>query len=291
MSPRTKCPVCAVTGRNIGSKIGRRTGREFSLMRCPSCGYVFVVEPWTDFDVIYDDAYYRGEGSDPLVDYAFEYEHAAATIRCYEWKGVQDILASFAPPSARWLDFGSGTGGLVRYLRGAGYLEAVGYDTGSWAARARADGLPILTDAELDAREGSFDVLTAIEVIEHVLDPLDTLRKLRRLLRPGGILFVTTGNSDHAPSDFTSWGYVQPEIHVGYFTPKALRLAFEKTGFQAVEAPRSAGWNQIVRFKVLKSLRCRRARIWERLLPWTLLGPVIDARHGCSAFPLARATE
>ena len=287
--PRT-CRLCGATATPAGVAVGRRTRREFSLLRCTGCGFVWVAEPWTDYRAIYDERYYRGEGSDPLVDYASEYHHPEVSVRQAEWDGIAAAVSACEPEVKRWLDFGCGTGGLVRHVsRSRPQIEISGYDTGAWAERARQDGLPILDDRELEGAEGRFDVVTAIEVIEHVVDPLDFLRTIRRLLRPGGLFFYTTGNAAHAPAKFTNWGYVVPEIHVSYFTPRAITLALEATGFRA--APRGAlpGDDSILRFKILKNLRLKRQRSWQAWVPWSLLTPWFHWRLGMGEMPLGRA--
>ena len=65
--------------------------------------------------------YYAGAGADPLVDYVGEIEYPAETIRIYEWRGLMSVVAALVPlrPETRWLDFGCGTGGLVRHCRNA----------------------------------------------------------------------------------------------------------------------------------------------------------------------------
>ncbi len=283
------CPICRAPAFPVGEKTGRRSGRTFSLSRCGVCGFGFVVEPWRDFATIYDERYYRGEGSDPFVDYAFEFEHPEATVRRYEWRGIRRIVSELVPADARWLDFGCGNGALVRHLRAAGHTNVFGIDTGAWAEKARAIGLPILRDDELDALAGSFDVITAIEVIEHVVDPLPLLARLRRLLKPGGWLFLTTGNAATAPNDFLKWGYVEPEIHVSYFTPQALADAMRQSGFAPEWRGRSPGWTDVIRFKILKSLGVSRVNILERIMPWPVLALLVDARFRPSAHPVGRA--
>lgn len=289
-SAANTCRLCRATATPAGVTRGRRTGREFSFLRCTGCGFVWVREPWTDYAAIYDDRYYRGEGSDPSVDYAFEYNHPEVSVRRAEWDGILAAVSACEPQLKRWLDFGCGNGGLVRHVKKSrSEIEINGYDTGAWARRARQDGVPILDDRELHSAEGRFDVVTAIEVIEHVVDPLDFLRTIRRLLRPGGLFFYTTGNAAHAPAEFKNWSYVAPEIHVSYFTPRAMTLALEGTGFRATPRGTLPGDVSILRYKILKGLRRKRQRAWQAWVPWSVLTPVFHRRLGMGEMPLGRA--
>ncbi|HTQ68829.1 MAG TPA: class I SAM-dependent methyltransferase [Solirubrobacteraceae bacterium] len=271
---------------------GAYSGRDYHLARCPVCGYAFIEDPWLDYAEIYDERYYEGRGADPLVDYGFELDHPDRTIRRYEWSGiarvVRDLVGGLGP-STRWLDYGAGNGGLVRYLRDHRLADAVGFDEGSMAARARELGIPMLLADELDAYAGTFDVVTAIEVLEHTSDPLLELRRIRALLRHGGVLFLTTGNAEPYASKLTRWRYVLPEIHISFFEPRTLERALEASGFRAERRDLGPGFTEILKFKVLKTLRVRRRTALTDALPAPLLAAPAERLTRLSAHPVGWA--
>jgi SAM-dependent methyltransferase len=258
---------------------GRYSERDYRLARCPACGFGCVADPWLDFAEIYDERYYAGRGADPLVDYHFELDHPERTIRRYEWHGIAAVVTRLGggpDPARRWLDYGAGNGGLVRYLNDRGAADAAGFDDGSIAAEARRRGIAMLTAAELDDRAGSFDVVTAIEVIEHTLDPVAELRRMRRMLRPGGLLFLTTGNARPRAQKLSDWNYVVPEIHISFFEPRTLELALASAGFRAERRALGPGFDEILKFKALKNLRIHRRSPLTDAIPARLAGPVLD---------------
>jgi SAM-dependent methyltransferase len=285
------CPICRTPVLPAGRKRGDRAGQEFTLSRCPQCGFGFVDSPLTDYAAIYDADYYAGRGADPLVDYAFEFEHPDQSVRRYEWRGWDRMVRRLRPEPGpiAWLDFGCGCGSLVRYLQARTGDEVVGFDTGAWAEKARASGVPVLSEAELAGRDGTFDVVTAIDVIEHVVDPMGFLRRLRRLLQPGGLLIALTQNADIAPRDFAAWSYVRPEIHVSFFTARALAEALRQTGFEPFVPGRLPGWTDLMHSRILKNLRIKRTHPLEACLPWDLLGRLADAKTQMRAMPMGRA--
>jgi SAM-dependent methyltransferase len=285
-----RCPICRAATSDAGVARGRVVPGPYRLVRCGACGFARVVDP-PDPAQVYTDAYYRGDGADPLVDYAFEADNPGRTVRGYEWRGIAARVAALAPldRSTRWLDAGCGTGGLVRYLRACVGCDAVGHEEGWALARLRERGVPALGDADLDAAAGGFDVVTAIEVIEHVPEPMPFLRRMREMLRPGGLLFLTTGNAAAHRGELADWSYVIPEIHVSFFEPRTLAHAMTAAGFRPRTTRFGPGHADIIRFKVLKNLRVRTRSRWEGALPWTAIARAADRRHGVSAHPVGYA--
>jgi SAM-dependent methyltransferase len=210
----------------------------------------------------------------------------------YEWTGIATLVAHLSGGSdrnRRWLDYGCGNGGLVRHLRNLGAADAFGFDEGSITAEARARGVPTLDSDELDQRAGSFDVVTAIEVIEHTLDPVSELRRMRDLLRPGGLLFMTTGNAQPYADRLTTWRYVLPELHISYFEPSTLERALAEAGFRPERRALGPGFDEVMKFKVLKNLHFRRRSAITDLLPARVVGPIADRVVRLSDHPVGWA--
>jgi SAM-dependent methyltransferase len=284
------CKICGARTVAFGTKRGVLIDTTFEFSRCTACNFICVVNPCLDYARLYDANYYRGKGADPYVDYEYELEHPDETVRQYEWRGILDTVRLLFPDvaAARWLDYGCGNGGLVRYLRMQN-IDAEGHDEGAIIPKARAKGIPIRTAAELDGATGRYSIITMIEVIEHLPDPLAVLRRVRGLLRPGGLLFLTTGNSAPYRDDFLRWRYVTPDIHISYFDPDNLQQALNACGFAIEKTGHVGGWNDIIRFKVLKSLGFKRTASWQSLIPWSLAAPLIDRKVRLSDHPVGRA--
>jgi 2-polyprenyl-3-methyl-5-hydroxy-6-metoxy-1,4-benzoquinol methylase len=270
---RTTCPICATATVRLGDRRGTFAGRDFELRRCPGCRLALVADPVEDLASIYDERYYAGQGADPLVDYRFELEHPKSTVRVYEWRGIERVVSDLLGDltKVRWLDYGCGNGGLVRHLRASGY-DATGFEEGAIAASAASLGIPIASRDDLPGLAETFDVVTAIEVIEHTLDPLEELRSMRRLLRPGGLLFLTTGNAAAFADRLTRWSYIVPEIHISLFEPSTLERALSLAGFRPEYRDLGPGFESVLKFKVLKNLHVRR-----RSPPLDLISPRLIA--------------
>lgn len=310
-------PVCRICGSGELELRGRKRGdfirEEFSFHRCRACDFQFV-EPFSGF-AIYDDHYYRGEGPDPYVDYESEYRDYRQTHRRHEFadmarlaenylrnqatRGNTDPTRSSLPATRssgplRWLDFGCGAGGFLKFLReraalGGRPLELSGHDVGSYADLLKQkDGFRIL-DLDEVTREpaGTFDVISMIEVVEHLPDPVAALQQVARLLKPGGLLLLTTGNLDSpmARRQGIHYRYCAPEIHVSLFGPRSLAQLYSRVGLQ----PHAVRYAGAVQFKVLKTLRHRPvagalAGLALHLPPVVWL---IDRMYGVSAMPCA----
>jgi SAM-dependent methyltransferase len=292
-APETeKCKVCSAPAVFLGTKAGTfKKDTEFVIFRCTNCGFAFVGNPWLEFDRIYSEEYYKGRGADPSVDYMFELERPDETVRKYEWQGIVKAVGSRVPLTreTRWLDFGCGNGGLVRYCRQRTGSAVFGYEEGWIRDQAMRAGIPVLGREELGSLTGSFDIVTAIEVLEHLPDPVVELRRIRSLLRPGGLLFFTTGNAAPFRNRLLRWPYVLPEVHVSFFEPCTLDLALRQAGFKPEFAGFVPGFEEIIRFKVLKNLGIRKVSKREKLLPWSLLSKLIDSRRRISDLPVGWA--
>jgi SAM-dependent methyltransferase len=295
------CRICGSSRVTLrGTRRGKFLARDFDFWHCPACDFLFV-DPFPGY-AIYDDAYYEGRGPDPFVDYESEYRNYRATDRLVEfddlWRVAGGHVERNVPQGTlEWLDFGCGAGGLLKYLADRVALDAggrhwpirvTGHDVGIYAERLRKnDGFRILGPEELAAEPSArYDVISLIEVVEHLEYPDPVFGLAARLLKPGGLLLVTTGNiaSFAARRLGLDYGYVIPEVHVGYFTPRALEVIYARHGLLPVRNR----YDGVVRFKVLKTLRTpgrqRMARLGMRL---PLVVRAIDSAFGTSEMPCA----
>lgn len=287
-STTVACAICAAPMREVGTKVSAFSGKPFAVGRCAACGFGSVLEPRTDFAELYDERYYGGHGADPLVDYLAEMADPR-TVRRYEWEGIRRAVGSLTRvgPDTRWLDYGCGLGGLVRHLRAAGMRDVHGFEEGFAGGWMEGHGIPHHDRAALDRLEGTFDVITAIEVVEHVPDPMEVFAHVARLLAPGGVFFLTTGNA-RPVKDLAAWPYVIPDVHVSFFEPRTVTTALERVGLRAEPVGLVPGFEQIIRYKVLKTLRWKRVNPLERVVPWRLAAAVVDRRHAVSEHPMGR---
>jgi SAM-dependent methyltransferase len=261
---------------------------------------MFVV-PFPGYSV-YDEAYYEGRGADPYVDYGSEHRDYRSTDRMIEFDDLWRIASGFVgrniPEGAvDWLDFGCGAGGLMRYIADRGAfttgdrrwpVRVAGHDVGTYADRLKAaGGLRILDLGQLASEPaGSYDVISMIEVVEHLEFPDPVFALAARLLKPGGLLLLTTGNIAGPIPRMKGLGYayVIPEVHVGYFTPRALGTIYARHGLQPVRFR----YDGVVRFKVLKTLRTPgKQRLARFAMGLPLFVLAFDGLFGTSRMPCA----
>lgn len=282
--------VCRICG-NQAEPVGERKGRippfkAFMIHHCESCRFSFVAEPRTDFENLYSQDYYNGRGADPIVNYVYDIENFQTTVKQYEWAALVDIYRRLEGEKPRpWLDFGCGLGGLVRYGRALG-LDISGYD--SSAEEGGGDEGGIIGRGQLAGRK--WDFVSAVEVLEHAIEPLEMLEEIRSLMNPGGLLFITTGNAKPWRTKLLTWSYSScPDVHVSFFEPETLALALEKTGFRAEYPGYLPGHTTLIKNKVLKTVGFKHKSPVFDLMPWPLMSRVVDARYQISALPIGVA--
>lgn len=178
----------------------------------------------------YDEGYFGGDsfGGYPayLRDRDLIVENFARRVR---W------LAPHAR-GPRFLDVGAAYGLLVQAASDAGF-DAVGLEPVrgcvDWATSELGVKMLAGTVEDVDIAPESFDVVTLMDVIEHVVDPGLALRRIRRWLRPGGLVVIETGDFEALLARVCGprWYYYDPPQHLTYFSRRSLENLLVASGF------------------------------------------------------------
>ena len=151
---------------------------------------------------------------------------------------LRELVESFAGyrSTGRLADFGAGDGHLLDAALAAGWTT-VGVEY-SAAQRQRLShrghlvAAPELDDVELG--QGSCDVVVLQEVIEHLRDPTEQLAGIARLLRAGGLLYITCPNFNSMSRHLLGprWRVIEYPEHLNYFTAPSLSRLTQRFGFE-----------------------------------------------------------
>lgn len=212
-------------------KKGHLTEETFTIVQCRSCGLMFVNPRLSEEKIqsLYDKDYFSGEGFDPFV--ALEEESQKIT-----WAArALDRIAAVKHPPVDLLEVGPGRGHFLGMAGERGF-RAVGLELSDYAAqRLRQDGLQVLqgTIDRAGIPDQSYDVVVAVEVIEHLTDPRSFFVEVARILRPDGLFYYETGDIDceQARAQGVDWDYIRPEGHLYYFSPRTLARYLTECGF------------------------------------------------------------
>jgi SAM-dependent methyltransferase len=150
-------------------------------------------------------------------------------------------LARQHVPTGRWLDIGCGAGLLLALAQEAGYSgEGVELNADRRAAAAEVTGMPMHAQPVEDVHfpDGSFDVISLINVFSHLTSPAATFTELRRILKPGGVLILATGEMTAGiqKSHMYNWNLGD---HLYFLGDRTMARYGEKVGFDVVEHQRS----------------------------------------------------
>lgn len=204
---------------------------EVDFVVCPECHLAFRERFPTapELDAIYAAAY----ASENIAHNETNQESGDHATQAY----ASFLDGKLLRPGLRVLDFGAATGALVAQLRERSVV-AEGFEFSQSAREyCRAQrGFELLGDLAAIPRS-AYDLITMIEVIEHLTDLRATLEILHGALKPGGTLFVTTPNRRgwRAILEDGHWREARKKFHLFLFDKGSLRHHLRSAGFQPVE--------------------------------------------------------
>lgn len=218
----------------------------YRLIDCPTCDLLYA-NPLPNEDYLVEG---YGEAA---FDSGVEAHYAAATYA--------NTLSTFIrklPDRHGVLDIGTGDGAFLEYLLDHGFDQLVGVEPSrAPIAAAREDVRPLIREGIFcgdDFAQESFSLVTCFQTLEHLHDPLDMIRSVWRLIKPGGAVFFICHNRRALSARLL--GKKSPIFdieHLQLFSPLSARYLLEQTGFTNV--------------KIVQVVNRYPLRYWLRLLP------------------------
>ncbi len=234
---KTNCLVCSSNDHYAYSQKGQ-FGLPTHVVICKTCGFSYLTPRWTKerYHTFYTkeyDTYYRPE----VISKNYKYDSA---------KSIKDIIArgenlvNFKTEGIQVLDVGTGMGDSLIYLKDhfnpKGSYSAI-ESSDFCVQHLQKNGITVITndvDSNWDVgHEGKFDIIIMRHVLEHFLIPETVLKKARKILKPGGILYVGVPDAKNPTKPLLAHFF--RVVHVSYFSKLSLSNLFKKTGLEPVK--------------------------------------------------------
>lgn len=213
---------------------------KFNIVKCNSCGLLFLSPRPVSNEIIkfYPKKSYWGKditSSEGQNKYREDGEKAYAPL--------YSLILSHKK-EGKILDIGAGTGlFLAKFADKKWQVDGIEFSKDAVAYAKKTYAITLKTGDFLDYKflEKSFDVVTLNNSLEHLYDPLGTLKQIYKILKDDGILLITVPNIESIGMKIFSanWYPLQPPRHLYHFSPSTISAALEKTGFSITEIKHS----------------------------------------------------
>jgi SAM-dependent methyltransferase len=235
LGPGIRCNLCHTEIAHDQPPRWRKHGLE--IFRCRSCSLLFrgSLPSSDELASLYDRSYFipheRPLDADGFADYiGDEREHRMTARRRVRRLGRDGT-------SRRLLDVGAAAGFFIDEARSAGW-DAEGIDVSPDLTHWGRDrlGLKLHTGLfqEAEYPRGSFDMVTMWDYIEHSIDPAGDIAQAARILRPGGMLMLSTGDAGAPVARISGrrWHLLTPRHHNFFFTAETLDRYLREQGLE-----------------------------------------------------------
>lgn len=218
------CKLCG------GSKIsGQFEVKGHEILKCLDCGLMFMGAFRIDSEKLYSESYFKG---DVYKDYINE-----MGLNKAELKTRLKLINDYFPSRGKLLEIGCAAGFFLKTAKDDGW-DAKGIEVSEYAASYGRSTLGLdIKCADIDSLEPGqeqFDAVVMWDVIEHLKDPFGLVRTVRSLLRPGGTLFLSTGDTEglNARIFGKDWFLLEPPYHIWYFSRRNCSIFLERNGYK-----------------------------------------------------------
>lgn len=189
------------------------------LVKCASCGLVFGKRIPSETDLQHHYAQYVRDNSISPI-----------TVKRYE-----ELLEQFESfrKTNRILDIGCGDGHFLAVAKRKGW-EVVGTEYTDEAVKVcRAKGITIHQGDIRTFSSDAFDVITSFEVLEHINNGPEHIRKISELLRKDGLFYFTTPNFNSFSRRWLGgkWKIIEYPEHLTYYTVRTISKLLQQNGF------------------------------------------------------------
>ena len=218
----------------------------YDIYRCTSCGLAItdLHENYESFvKRLYDEQYFTGgRERNAYADYQRD--------KPYIVKNFQKFLIAIQKErlTGKLLDVGCATGFFVELALSHGY-DAYGIDPSAFAAQKARElvGKKRISVGTLDTLQippHSYDIITLFDVFEHLNNPLETLTRIKKLLRPNGILVIATGNTASLWAKVLKkhWTFYIPPQHLYFFSQPLLLRILSDHGYTVLSTGKIGKW-------------------------------------------------
>jgi len=203
----------------------------FPLLKCANCGHIFLQGEFTPEKLrdLYSNYYPRSK-----LDLESHKPYKEATGFMAWLDGENSSTFRWVPRNVRVLDIGCGFGESLGYHQARG-CDIYGVEADENIRRvAEKFGYKVhvgLFDPSVYEPD-SFDYVTMSQVIEHVTNPLQTLRGIERILKPGGVAILSTPNAGGWGAKLFGrfWINWHAPYHLQFFTLHSMQLAAKQAG-------------------------------------------------------------
>jgi len=241
--------VCKICGEKVYKLIGkpvtntafpRSSENNYKIFQCKNCGYYSVLPEidlsQQEWQQLYENKYF---------------EHADVTswqkkLRDSERKKrFKHLLQSLKTDKGKFLDIGCGEGHVLQEAYSNGF-EPYGVDIANNLS-TEFSKFNFFNGNIIDAKfpNNYFSVIYMDSVLEHVMNPMETLHELNRILKPGGVLLLIVPNEDSLENSFLrllysitfqshKYGKIKPLVspyHVQGYNVSSLKMALSKSSF------------------------------------------------------------